>query len=251
MATDPVQPRWTLLDIVNQCDSLPYAPDPKLDQLSFLDFVVDDIPVGRIHSSLVPHLTAFNQNVRPVFDITERSISFMPWLSDYDSRSGAIAQMLVKKKGHIFEWIVVTGTCGNRKDITHAHTVCPCGYRTSGEPISTTFHVSPAGETSSMASTPTSMTQQPPKGAPPWPLNVQPVASLVCTPTASISTALSAQDPSLGTFSCGLLAALSQNPLTQDCWTTWLQVAWDLAILQNTLLSRNAWKKPLCLPILP
>ncbi|KAK3809970.1 MAG: NUDIX hydrolase domain-like protein [Benniella sp.] len=94
MATDSVQPRWTLLDIVNQCDSFPYAPDPRLDQLSFLDFVVDDIPVGRIHSSLVPHLTAFNQNVRPVFDITGRSVSFMPWLSDYDSRSGAIAQML-------------------------------------------------------------------------------------------------------------------------------------------------------------
>ncbi|KAG0199413.1 hypothetical protein BGX28_007330 [Mortierella sp. GBA30] len=94
MTTVSAPQLFTLLDIVDQCDSFPYAPDPVLDQLSFLNFVVDNIPVGRIHSSLVPHFVVFNQQSRPVFHITESTIAFMPWLSDYDARSDAIAQML-------------------------------------------------------------------------------------------------------------------------------------------------------------
>ncbi|KAF9919321.1 hypothetical protein BX616_008339 [Lobosporangium transversale] len=94
MTTNPSRPRFSLLDIVKQCDSFPYASDPKLKELSFLDLIVDDIPIGRIHTTLVPHLETFNQQTRPVFHITETTVSFMPWLSDYDSRSDAIAQML-------------------------------------------------------------------------------------------------------------------------------------------------------------
>lgn len=168
MATDPVQPRWTLLDIVNQCDSFPYSPDPKLEQLSFLDFIVDDIAVGRIHSSLVPHLTAFNQTSRPVFHITESSVSFMPWLSDYDSRTGAIAQMLVKapllNKDLRRRTLRTTGT--STYVLTHILSRAG-GRRTNGERTSTSLHASPVGETSSMASTPTSTTHLTPKEAPP------------------------------------------------------------------------------------
>lgn len=94
MAT-PTQQRLSLIDVVNRCDSFPYPSDPRLKQLSFLTFIVDEIPCGRIHSSVVPHIVAFNQQDRPVFHITETTISFMPWLADYDSRSDAIAQMLV------------------------------------------------------------------------------------------------------------------------------------------------------------
>ncbi|KAF9134843.1 hypothetical protein BG015_003363 [Linnemannia schmuckeri] len=92
--TTPTQQRLSLIDVVNRCDSFPYPSDPRLGQLSFLTFIVDEIPCGRIHSSVVPHIVAFNQQDRPVFHITETTISFMPWLADYESRSDAIAQML-------------------------------------------------------------------------------------------------------------------------------------------------------------
>ncbi|KAG0358456.1 NUDIX hydrolase domain-like protein [Gamsiella multidivaricata] len=108
-AADPSRPRFSLLDIVNQCDSFPYASDPKLNQLSFLAFVVDDIPIGRIHTSLVPHLVAFNQQSRPVFHITETTVSFMPWLSDYDSRSEAIAQMLDQWRNDLDNFACLSG----------------------------------------------------------------------------------------------------------------------------------------------
>ncbi|KAG0004017.1 hypothetical protein BGZ65_001045 [Modicella reniformis] len=109
METDPAQQRFTLLDIVNQCDNFPYAPDPKLDQLSFLTFVVDSVPVGRIHTSLIPHLASFNETSRPVFHITETSVSFMPWLSDYDSRSEAIAQMLSQWRNDLENFACLSG----------------------------------------------------------------------------------------------------------------------------------------------
>ncbi|KAG0223115.1 NUDIX hydrolase domain-like protein [Mortierella sp. GBAus27b] len=105
MATESVQPRFTLLDIAKQCDNFTYAPDP----ISFLDFVVDDIPVGRIHTSFVSHINAFNQKARPVFHISETSVSFMPWLSDYDSRSDAIAQMLNEWRNDLENFASLSG----------------------------------------------------------------------------------------------------------------------------------------------
>lgn len=88
--------RLSLIDVINRCDSFPYPSDSvRLERLSFLTFIVDEIPCGRIHSSVVPHIVAFNQQNRPVFHITDTTIAFMPWLKDYESRSGAIAQMLV------------------------------------------------------------------------------------------------------------------------------------------------------------
>ncbi|KAF9910243.1 hypothetical protein EC991_006972 [Linnemannia zychae] len=94
--TTPTTQRLSLIDIVNRCDSFPYPSDDpsRLERLSFLTFIVDEIPCGRIHSSVLPHIVAFNQQDRPVFHITDTSVSFMPWLSDYESRSEAIAQML-------------------------------------------------------------------------------------------------------------------------------------------------------------
>ncbi|KAG0295424.1 hypothetical protein BGZ96_011797 [Linnemannia gamsii] len=87
--------RLSLIDVINRCDSFPYPSDSvRLERLSFLTFIVDEIPCGRIHSSAVPHIVAFNQQDRPVFHITDTTIAFMPWLKDYESRSDAIAQML-------------------------------------------------------------------------------------------------------------------------------------------------------------
>ncbi|KAF9184890.1 hypothetical protein BGZ51_003051 [Haplosporangium sp. Z 767] len=94
MTTETTTPRFTLLDIVNACDNFPYPSDPALETLTFLAFVVDDIPIGRIHTSLKPYIEAFNQQFRPIFHLTETTVSFMPWLADYESRSDAIAQML-------------------------------------------------------------------------------------------------------------------------------------------------------------
>jgi hypothetical protein len=88
--------RLSLIDVINRCDSFPYPSDTvRLERLSFLTFIVDEIPCGRIHSSVVPHIVAFNQQDRPAFHITDTTIAFMPWLKDYESRSDAIAQMLV------------------------------------------------------------------------------------------------------------------------------------------------------------
>jgi len=89
-------PRFSLLQIVDKCDGFPHPSDPRLAELEFINFVVDTQPIGRIHASTVPHLAAYNQLDRPVFHLTEDSVSFMPWLNDYDSRTDAIAQMLVR-----------------------------------------------------------------------------------------------------------------------------------------------------------
>ncbi|KAF9959515.1 hypothetical protein BGZ72_009459 [Mortierella alpina] len=109
MATASDSPRFTLLDIVNQCDSFPYSPDLAFFRLTFLPFMVDDIPVGRIHSSLVPHLKAFNQQSRPTFHITDLTVSFMPWLADYESRSEAIAQLLIELRENTDEFPSLKG----------------------------------------------------------------------------------------------------------------------------------------------
>ncbi|KAF9112807.1 hypothetical protein BGX27_002735 [Mortierella sp. AM989] len=109
MATDSTQNHFTLLDIVNQCDSFPYASDSKLEQLSFLAFMVDDAPVGRIHTTLIPHLTSFNQQSRPIFHITDVTVAFMPWISDYESRSDAIAQMLSHWRGDLGNFPCLSG----------------------------------------------------------------------------------------------------------------------------------------------
>ncbi|KAF8932805.1 NUDIX hydrolase domain-like protein [Dissophora ornata] len=109
MASEKDQIRFSLLDIVNQCDSLPYPPNPKLDQLSFLSFVVDGVPVGRIHASLVEHLVSFNQQFRPVFHLTDTAVSFMPWLADYESRSGAIAEMLNQWRNDLENFTCLSG----------------------------------------------------------------------------------------------------------------------------------------------
>ncbi|KAF9427777.1 hypothetical protein BGZ94_004159 [Podila epigama] len=100
----------SLLDVVNQCDSFPFSntKDPaqqaRLATLRFHDFVVDGIPIGRIHASVVPHMVAYNDSATPTFDITESTVAFMPWLNDYTSRSNAIAQMLEqwRKDGETF-----------------------------------------------------------------------------------------------------------------------------------------------------
>lgn len=91
----------SLLDVVNQCDNYPLcdSKDPtkqaRLVPLTFHDFMVDGIPVGRIHSTIVPHMAAYNESAAPTFHITDTAVAFMPWMNDYDSRSDAIAQMLV------------------------------------------------------------------------------------------------------------------------------------------------------------
>ncbi|KAF8977898.1 hypothetical protein BGZ46_007012 [Entomortierella lignicola] len=108
MAAESVPTRFTLLEIVNQCDSFPHAPDPKLEQLSFLMFIVDNVPVGRIHSSLVPHFSVYNQS-RPIFYITETTVSFLPWLTDYESRSDAIADMLSQWRNDIENFPCLSG----------------------------------------------------------------------------------------------------------------------------------------------
>jgi len=90
----------SLLDVVNQCDSYPLSDskDPaqlaRLASLTFHDFVVDGIPVGRIHSTIVPYMAAYNETT-PTYHITDNAVAFMPWMNDYNSRSDAIAQMLV------------------------------------------------------------------------------------------------------------------------------------------------------------
>ncbi|KAF9433609.1 hypothetical protein BGZ76_009229 [Entomortierella beljakovae] len=91
-------------------NGFPYPHDAaRVEQLSFLTFVVDDIPVGRIHSSLVSHITSFNQHFRPVFYIGETTISFMPWLSDYKSRSDAIAEILGHWRKDLENFSVLSG----------------------------------------------------------------------------------------------------------------------------------------------
>ncbi|KAG0066869.1 hypothetical protein BGZ92_005254 [Podila epicladia] len=98
MATSVTQ--MSLLDVINQCDSYPLSDskDPaqqtRLALLTFHDFVVDGIPIGRIHSSIVPHMAAYNASATPTFHITDNAVAFMPWMNDYNSRSDAIAQML-------------------------------------------------------------------------------------------------------------------------------------------------------------
>ncbi|KAG0309212.1 hypothetical protein BGZ98_004512 [Dissophora globulifera] len=103
------QHRFSLIDIINKCDSFPYSDDPVLQELSFLAFIVDGVQVGRMHSSLVPHLVAFNQLSRPIFHITEDSVAFMPWIADYDSRSAAIAQMLDQWRGDLDNFACLSG----------------------------------------------------------------------------------------------------------------------------------------------
>ncbi|KAG0057171.1 hypothetical protein BGZ83_001114 [Gryganskiella cystojenkinii] len=94
---------FSLLQIVDKCDSFPFPSDPKYAQLDFLTFVIDNQPIGRIHTSVRPHLEAYNQLDRPIFHLTENTVSFMPWLTDYDSRSDAIAQMLNHWRHHEIE----------------------------------------------------------------------------------------------------------------------------------------------------
>ncbi|KAF9213908.1 hypothetical protein BGZ59_004635 [Podila verticillata] len=90
----------SLLDVVNQCDNYPLSDskDPanqaRLAPLTFHDFMVDGIPVGRIHCTIVPHMAAYNESAAPTFHITDTAVAFMPWMNDYNSRSDAIAQML-------------------------------------------------------------------------------------------------------------------------------------------------------------
>ncbi|KAI1310820.1 hypothetical protein EDD11_003635 [Mortierella claussenii] len=109
MTTDPTRPRFSLLDVINECDSFPYPSDPKLNQVSFLTLIVDEIAIGRIHSTLVPHLVTFNQQNRPVFHITDSTVSFMPWLSDYDSRTNAIAEMLGQWRNDLDNFACLSG----------------------------------------------------------------------------------------------------------------------------------------------
>jgi hypothetical protein len=102
-------PRFSLLQIIDQSDGFPYPSDPRLAELDFFTFIVDTQPIGRIHASTIPHLANYNQIDRPVFHLTDNTVSFMPWLTDYHSRSDAIAQMLVCTPSCLFSHDMILG----------------------------------------------------------------------------------------------------------------------------------------------